>query len=104
MPAKGRRGEVGEVYVEACTKAALEPLPPAGFLDAAYRLSRECGVKTQIVGERIYLTGVRLAAAGALEKVERTCLPTGAQQPPPERETASSANGRVASRRSPGSA
>jgi hypothetical protein len=38
-------------------------LTPEQFIDPAQRFCQACGIRTQVVGERIYLLDVQLATA-----------------------------------------
>jgi len=70
-PAKGRRVEIGSVfkaYAARCDASGVRGLVPAEFIGPAQRFCGECGIRTRISGERIYLLDVRLELAQCADK------------------------------------
>jgi hypothetical protein len=70
-PAKGRRVEIEEVfkgYATECQANGERVLTPEQFIDPAQRFCRECGIRTQVIGEHIYLLDVRLARTSVTKK------------------------------------
>ena len=64
-PATGGRVELEDIfkaYVAACRPLGARALMPEQFADPARRFCHECGIRTQIMGERIYLLDVQLLA------------------------------------------
>jgi hypothetical protein len=70
-PAKGRRVEIEQVfkgYAAECQANGDRVLTPEQFIDPAQRFCRECRIRTQVIGEHIYLLDVRLANGAATKK------------------------------------
>ena len=65
IPAKGQRVELGEAfmrYSELCRAEGRDPVTTDVYMDAMARFCKVAGIRTRIVGEKLYLLNVRLAS------------------------------------------
>jgi hypothetical protein len=73
-PAKRRRVELGEVfgdYAAECQRMGARVLTPEQFTDPAERFCRECGIRTLVVGDKIFLLDVALITAKRTARDDR---------------------------------
>jgi hypothetical protein len=61
-------GQVFKGYADVCRANGDRVLTPEQFIDPAQRFCRECGIRTQVIGEHIYLLNVKLATSAATKK------------------------------------